>query len=419
MESFKNIANNFINQHTNLTNDDKNLFYNIFLELAKEQQNTYDDLKNLIIKELAYTTKFTDKFEIFTALVDTEDIDKIINFTPIETISANFFKDGFLYSNIGFLNCSYGDKYNYIDKDFIATISFNNNEYEVKYKLHNTSILIQKEAEIIKCALQNNIKFPVIFAPMSRRAVEIVVDLTDISNFDDSQFSEDFIVDLKIELNGLTNVLLLDKTLVWNVVTSVPKARENTNVSLTLVGDKEYQYYEFEPFNEFKDNEFIYVKNENSDIRKLDNNLVYVGLDKDISINKLDCIKFEITDIKLTSYFSNTPESLSNPFFKMHENVNIKDRILTIADIEYVLNQFENIKHSDISFKLENSENIYTYCFEDKHQYPFDYKLRNSCNRCYIRFIPVENDIFFEDKISFIIDYFNYFYPEFYFVGVR
>lgn len=426
----ENNINQILNQCNTLSSNDKDMLAAIFNELSNEQKATFDNLKNIVLKEYDFTIEEKiQEFNITTAIVDVDKLNNISScFHPVIELSnyvvsekinisgeslKNFNENEVFRLGVSFLFCSYELKQDFLEKTYQAKITYDNQTYYASYSLHDNKEFIAQEEIVEKTALKYNVKTPVIYSPMSRRAIKIWLDVTDF-DFDVDAIN----IDLQLELNGLNKILLLNKCLVWNVQLTykenLPSLRDNTNYNLTNVFDTTFQIYEFN----IEKNEFIHVINKNCDARIIDDK-VYLALDKNVDINELDYIKLTIFNTSNNPNFKNhiNPELKFNSLYITENNYEFKKRIFSLADIEYVLNKFEDVSYSKITQTL-NDNDINMYKSVDNYHYPKSFKIRNA-NKCYIKFDYDEFDKFFCDKINFILAYMNYYYPEFYFVGVK
>lgn len=372
--------------------DNEQLFEELIRNLRVEQDELYKKLLDKVNRE--NFPKTTQNIKIFTYLIDLSDKnnEKIYEkgFSPIINEQEE----------ILFLNCKYTDFDMYLNQEYTGIIEKNGQKSEISYKFSKIDSFVQAEKVLSKTLLQNDMKKPYIYSPYSRRAVEIILDKDDI----------DGDIDYQLEKNGLKNVLMENYELAWNVIIeekdTFPYLNENTNKKATIFDETIYQIYQ----TNLKSNEYIYVRNEKSQTRKIDNE-IYIALDKDVSFDN-----FLYSKIKINQNVYHSNEIFENIY---DDSTDFKQRIVTSGDIEYIINKFAKL---DINFegfsinKPKTMENILVYNKDDEYIYSKDLKLRKS-NLLYLKF-GNNDDFYFNDKISYILSFLNYYYPEYYFVGV-
>lgn len=405
-----------IGNSCHLSEEDKGLFTAIFEGLQKQQENIFSKIEANVKADILH--KRLDNWNIATVLIDKTDDKKFFQNGFTEIVSIDVHREQMKYeeleetkgniycAGIGFLNCRYHEIRGYINKIYSAKVTTKDSEYQVSYRLYPTTVFFEKEEKAEKTALQYGIKVPAIYSPMSRRAVLVKVEF---NNYKISK-SDQLQIDFQYKNNGLDHILLSGKTLVWNISVSeknqIPK--ENTKKSITPAFAKTYQIYEFDT----KINEYIYIESSGADLKRF-GDTIYLGLSENHSINDLRYWRIQLNSYSL-DYLKDTDFSFRNEFISKD---NFKERIRTEADIQYIMNCFDKkyFKYKGCQNK-EGRRSIEVYDKRNSYHYPKDKHLTSS-SFCYVVIEETEN-IYFEDLVSYVMAYMNYFYPEFYWVGV-
>ncbi len=451
---------NKIDKSDNFIVDEKHWINKVFDEMGKKQEHLYNELLEKVRVECfsrnAYEQnkngeKIFHQFEVVTSLVseDTRDnlesklellkkdnLFEIVKIFPnSETFDIGKHKN-IEYAGTAFLDCDYKDVRKYLDsveQPYKAKISSQTEgDFELDYYFEKNYDFLVAECILTEILIQNAIKYPPIYSPFSRRAVDIKLKL------DGRDLPEDAKVDLCYKENNLDQVVKTNTTLVWNVL-------EDTD--LKILDDAEDK--NIIPFNDnvFKlcqvfidKDEYIFVQDERSDIKRVGNN-VYVLVDKDnknidISYKKIALKKYNISNLDKNYIYKNDYD-YKNEF---------KERILTKGDVAYIVGQFADIGiclDSILTSVCKKSQTIignYSSDYKDTYKYSKDdiFRIRSivddnvkECDKptdldkpiiairstLYIKFKP-SGDRYFVDKVNYISSFLNYFYPEFIFVGV-
>lgn len=390
----------------------------VFEGLQKHQEDIFSKIEANIKKDFVYQEP--DNWNIATVLIDKTDYEKFFNSGFTEIVSINTHREQMKYdeleeikgakniycAGIGFLNCRYHEVQQYVNKVYSAKVKTKDSEYQVSYRLYPTSLLLDREEKIERTGIQYGIKVPPIYSPMSRRAVLVRAEFgsCEVNRSDQMQ------IDFQYEANGLDHILLPGKTLVWNVSISeknqIPK--ENTNKAIIPLFEKVCQIYEFDTGI----NEYIYIESSETNLKR-SGDTIYLGLDESKSISDLRYWKIRLNSYSL-DYLKNTNFYFINEFTS--EAV-YKERIRTEADIQYIMNCFDKryFRYKGCQNK-EGRRSIQVYDKRSSYHYPKDRHLTSN-SFCYV-IIEETETIYFEDLVSYVMAYMNYFYPEFYWVGV-
>lgn len=411
-----------------LSDYDKEVLGEIAETLKEKQAMLFQNIENKVDRQMQDKKDIEDKWNIVTALIDKNEVEEARDNGLNEIIEIDTFKPYLKYeelkknrcdltgidsycAGITFLKCPYHEVEEITCKKYNAYVLGDGVNFEVEYSLKPYKGYYKIEEIVERTARQYNLKRPPLFSPLSRRAIKVEVDF---KHHEIPQSHNNVTIDFKLNENNLIDILQIEKTLVWNVELlndyEVPDPKQNTNKSVIPLFDKVYQLYEFT----VEENEYIYFESSVSDIKRYENN-IYVNLKENNDIEDCRYYKIKINRYKNSS-FSNEIKIYENFF---HYNRYSKERIRTEADIEYTFNLLENectYYKGIIRKETPNNLAIRTYKNEDAYHYSKNKKLRSSAI-CYVKFNQSDNWLF-EDYISYMLAYMNYYYPEFYWVGV-
>ena len=424
METLTDVSS-IIDSSRNIDGYEKAVLKKLFYKLEENQKNVFKEIESEVSKQLGNLHTKKENWHITTALIDSDkctiDAAKRNGFYEVIPLDVNEEKMPFtelnvyrnddpdvqrrgnVYAGIVFLNCKYSEIGCY-KKDYYAIVHTSEGDLEVKYNLIPYEGILEYEKKLERAALQYGINVPLIYSPMSRRAMIVKVDI-------DASFVEkkrDHVIDFLYEKNQLNGVILNKKTMVWNVKTEekerLPRPKENVDKSIIPLFDSAKIVYTFDA----NDNEYFYVQSENIDIWR-NNNKVYLGID---SIMKIDSIDYE----RFTICYGNPDFIGKNDLFENNYDFEccLKERVRTKGDILNILSCFD-LKCEDVYFSGKQ-DTIRTYEKRCTYHYPKDDVLKSS-SVVYVK-IQGSKDLYFEDHISYVFSYLNYYYPEFRWVGV-
>lgn len=411
-----------INGSEGLSECDKELFREVFHGLLSEQERIFGEIKEHIEREmLYYNRERTKRWRIITTLIEKEQLEEykgqglypVIYREPaseiitVDKIKKMDVSDSQYSAGMVFLNCRYPEVEGYLERIYHAHITTVEGIIEVEYKLFFSDILLEQEELLEKTAAQCHIEKPFLFSPFSRRAAQVKIDLGPLS-LTNSKILQ---IDLDFSLNGLEDIVLCNKVLVWNVEITekdhLPYPMENSNKKVIPLFDNTYEIYTFA----LDIDEYMYIDSNETEIKRIEETL-YLALPKDKNPEYLDYKK-----IKINKFFGNITGTylFEN---KMADDQVIKQRIRTLADISYVVRQFlpSGIQWKGYAKKVAEGASIQVYDKRNSYHYSKDDRLRSS-SIIYLKF-EAEEPLFFEDKVSYLLAYLNNRYPEFQWVGV-
>lgn len=432
MERFTDVSD-IVDSARNIDGYEKDLLKKLFKKLESNQENLYKQIEAKVEKQLCLSDSSESCWNICTALIENDNsainqakhngYHEIVhvesNHEEMKFTELNVYKDddsdiarrGNVYAGTMFLDCKYSEIIS-LKKDYSGMVYTDTGSYEVKYNLIPYHAFMDEEKKLEQTALQYGVKVPLIYSPMSRRAVvvKVGIDVQEITKHGD------FSIDFQYEKNGLDNKIIVNKTLVWNVENLgkdiLPFPKDNAEKKITALFDKTFVIYSFDA----KENEYYYVRSDNHDIRRIAGS-VYVGIDNKTKIEQIDYQKFTINPVN-KSFLENIMSSENNKSFenKYDPACCAKKRVRTKGDVYNVLSCFD-INYEEILFKPKY-EAVCTYGKDYKYHYPTDEVLISS-SEIYIKLSDNNDDKFFEDYVSYVFAYLNYYYPEFRWVGVK
>lgn len=419
-------VSDIVDASRNIDGYEKDLLKKLFEKLELNQISMYEQIEEKISKQLHSPERC---WHIYTAFIENDDytieqakgngfheivpVDsnhnkmKFSEFNTYTDDDLNVFKRGNVYAGTMFLKCKYSELIDF-KKDYSGVVYTDTGEKycDVTYNLMPYHALMEEEKKLEQTALQYNIDVPIIYSPMSRRAVVVKVNI-DVKNVREHR---NYSIDFQYDKNGLDKNIYLNKTLVWNVSSEgkdvLPRPRENSEKKITAQFDKNFVIYSFYA----GENDYYYVRSDNHDIRRIDDS-VYLGIDSRTQIEYIEYQKFTIENIN-KSYIENIM-SFEN---KYNPDYCLKKRVRTKGDIHNILSCF-GISYDGIYFKPKY-EAVCTYGKDYKYHYPTDNVLISS-SVVYIKLSDNTDDIFFEDYVNYVFAYLNYYYPEFRWVGVK
>ena len=423
-----NNMNELIDNMKYLSEYDKEVIGGIFDNLIRHQNSMFE--KIIAKTELQQREReLALKWNIITAAISKDEVEQSkknglyeildtvcfaekLHYEDLNLVTDNK-KNGLCSAGVSFLFCKYQDVFKYLNRKYKACVTTNNDSFEVEYYFEKYGGYYDIERIIERTAMQYEVDVPILLEPISRRAINVIVDL---SKYGFSK-SDNMIIDFQFAKNGLTEIIKEKTTLVWNVEivekNEIPRPRENTDKKLLAkivpFFEEVYQLYQF-PSNE---NEFYYVESKIQDIKRYGSS-VYLNLHEKEKIEDVRYSKLIVHDIP-QKYIDKIDCSFRTFFDDRCIN---KVRIRTEADIDYVMNSMKNdiALYQGLCRKRDNEDSIYIYNSYDAYYYPKN-KILRSASICNVQFRSSEN-IYFEDYVSYILSYLNYYYPEFYWVGV-
>ena len=394
----------------------KNILERTLCELAKENKQVFDEIKSKVFES---NIKSKDLYwSICTILVSKKEKEKYEKLYPVcefqiddeEDLNNN--SNLYYYENV-FLNCSYSEINNILNKTYIAKVKYEDGTIkEVKYYIIFDNSLIEKEKIIYDISNQYNINFPNIFSPYSRKFAAIYIDLVGLEK--DKKYIE---VDLALNENNLSKYILEDKILLWNlfIENSDSFCSKNEKVNKGMLPYEDEIYYKYK-FDDLENNKYILIEDDFYELDRKDESVI-VKSKKDIN-NKYK--KVEISEVNEEEL-----KAISEKYFLNEYNKSFYDKkiLRTKADVNYVVRGFNknrfNFSVEYIDFNKEEHKIIQRYGKDFKY-HSFDDGLIKFSNKskCYLKFTGDINSIYFEDYVNYVLSYLENYYPEYTWVGV-
>ena len=440
-----------IDQMENVSPAEKLVYKSIFESLKNRQNDFFDELKKEINAE--ENEKRDETIDIYTLLADKEqksELEKLMfnavctsnnmqetsekqeEIAPLQdgniTIkNQNILNEKSHFIGMAFWNGTYDEKADIKDiteKIYYANVTINGEVYEkqAEYSLVRSRIFIENEKMIHSMAIQYGIETPLIYNPMARRALEVWIRLPfEVSKRDIIE------IDLQLEKYNIKNNLLLDKYLMWNVdvkdQNQLPPAKSEDYSEILPMWDKEFMIYRFNT-GSVNDNHKDYILIENSlrNIKRI-GSAIYWQCQENHSEMRYSKITIYDLDDNLKQKLCSQTELFHNEYEP--GIFGEKRRVRTIADAMACINAIAlkmDIKCQDIytniqKAKKEGKSVICTYSKDYDYYQIKDDRLRCAEN-CVVCFEKSE-DVFYVDKISYILGYMNNRYPEYRWIGVN
>ena len=398
----------------NLNNFDKDVLNKIFRKLDKKQTDLFKELEGNAEKQFQKSDdieKLNNMWKIVFALIDADkqyaEWHEVIEKLPVFNERLVF--EASKPDAVAFLKCRYSEIGKYTGKTYKAKVVSDDKESNVQYTLHRYYGFIEDRERLLeKTAIQYGVERPVMFSPFSRRAVSVKIEEPD-------KIKDGANIDFMLEENGLSRILLSGKKLVWNVkieskdTFSEPDRVEGNEVVPFF--ENVYEIYKFK----VTEKQFVYANTGISDTQRYENS-IYVNLTEGKTVESVDYSK-----ITLEQPTENWQETLGDFYADNFwgNKIRNKERIRTEADVKYVISSFGDrvlLKKVTLNKDEKSVKSIVTYDKDDSYHYIKDKHLRSLKHCCYLGFEQSDHWLF-EDYISYILSFMNYFYPEFYWVG--
>ncbi len=353
---------------------------NFFIALAAALEDNTNEMFCQIQKEIIDKSYSCRTFPIVTVLCRNGIDDGFYPIIPKEESD----------NNIVFLNQPAGELQNAYDYETEGR----------KIRLERTNSFVLKESMISSMFSIYNIQQPTVFSPYARRAYKVF-------EFDEKG---DYVpVDLSKNKINFGDERIICAELCWNVEVLPDSKLRPKNVIVNNI-----EYYRFQNCNQ------------NSFICPDEYYEAFVPI-KSSGENSIDILKKaydnaqpKMNKITIIPVDAEAPERFSSLF---ERNVPCPQRLNNYADISIAVNKFyPNPKEFDgVVGSVTNSKSIKDYSSGYRYFYTDDFSEMCRKNRkyCYLRFVDSKDDIFFEDRVNFFISFIRYFYPDFYWVGVK
>ena len=312
---------------------------------------------------------------------------------------------GYVYAKVNLFELIEFDQ---TPKHVITLMDKNGNIRQLNYYLVWSDEAMKQVKKIWKLSRLYKSEEPLAFIPYARRLFAIEVDVEELLSNDKIQIVS---ADFKFDDNELTNKILLNKELVWNVKIDEP---EGIDPKTSPIGKVVHWKY---TFSELLDNQYVVPKALQWPTMKVDFSKIqeveydfeseYKGKFEKITIYKTDCNEYAEHEIFECNY--------------NRERLNYQPRLRSLADINYEIKKFDLPSYiQEIQVELNPISNLKelgkipsNMAFFEKGR--FGYK---NMNNIFLYFLgDIENEMFF-DYIHFVLEYLTYCYPEIGWKGV-
>lgn len=418
-----------VEQMDSLTSSEKAHLRVIFESLERKQEELFSMLKQEVRREVAFSAD--ESIDIFVALVGPEqkkalrdcnffeicpEVNSLID-DNIELKNKVMFMDDDYAAGIVFWDEDYNLISEILSKKYSATFMINGTKYETFFYLKQSKVFIEKEKEIQRLSIQYRIEKPLIYNPMARRALEIFVKMPC-----EIKKSDVVSIDLQFEKNQLMDKIITNSYLVWNIsekdYDELPPAKTGKFDEILPLWDKTFSIYRFPVKNKSKNvKDFIVVDNDLRMIKRVEND-IYWQLKEDYT--EMRYKKFSIyfnSEAVINKIKFQSKGLFHNEYLELPTG-NI-ERIRTKGDAFRVISCFEKLGISCLEILTSKSDKDIIYTYPSKMDY---YQLKDERLRvqhqCVIYFERNDEDVFFSDKVSYVLGYMNHRYPEYQWIGV-
>ena len=381
--------------------EERQMFEDIFSELAKHQEKFLCELEKRIIEE-KNSCDWDKDFDIAVKIAS-GDYEKVLrDFFPVNVGCSLIFCKNPSTSFETTAESDFQETAFFVEADYKAIDNFcfprkyqgqiitaDGTEKKFFYSLQRHDRFVRQEKILFEISELYKIERPVIFSPYARKAVDIKIFDCNADDFKNLQK-----VDWQLEKNNLRGILLTDLKLFWNVKIesdSIRRGRELGEKEEYIGADGNLIRYEY--FQTFDRDKKIFVLPE----QHCD----------DLRIISDDERKF------ILGYHSVLSEK--------------NCKIISLNDIEKVLNCFNSTRRGKVfpahfeSFNAKNFTPLERYRREDNYYISTkNFLLLSIRNKpvCLINFGGARN-IFKVDYANYVLNYFELNYPEFNWAGVE
>lgn len=284
------------------------------------------------------------------------------------------------------------------------------NKSEVPYYLCQSDLIVRKCKKIWNMSKLYGDESPIVYMPYSTRLFYIEIDIETILGKQDFELEE---LNLCFADNGLSEKIICDKALLWNV--KIEPAGIEIEPYKNPIGQMVYWRYKFTGLQENK-----YIMPENIQWPSFD---IKVISDTEIEMDFINKPTDEFEGIRIYDIKKEEFEGIEI-YTTNYNNKNLDKhyRIRSLSDIRYELNKFESnnedVYIADICMKSQSNKkgiNRYNSEMSIYEKGRFGYKNKN---KVFIEFKGDCNYNFFEDYANFVIETLTYLYPEIGWEGV-
>lgn len=411
-----------IESSSHLQREEKTVMHALFSTLAEEQQRLFDILLERTVEEVYPNRASVQSQEMNHAIVtcllpsSQKEWASQEHLVPILEESETFFpvKEQILlsdlgdilegeplYSGFGFLHCSYDKMDEMFDRPLQGRYEDKDGQWHpVSYHLSKESGYLETEKMLFESFAQNNRKEPPIFSPMSRRAVNVFLHIQECETQPER-------IDFQWKENGLEEILVTDSLLFWNLSATdsdkLPALQEVDPQKVLPLFDEMYHIY---PVS-VSDNEFLWIS-QKSAVMKRDHENLYLGVEDTSALEYKKLRVHLVAEAEKVRLFENV-------FEKSRVE---KERVVTLWDISFIVAQFSplGLKLEGVSLQKSKLETLKPYSQDDLYPYSRD-KFYRKGTGLFLQFAEAEDDMFFLDKVAYVLQYIQHFYPEFHYIG--
>ena len=409
---------------------ERQMLEKIFFALADHQENFLKELEGRLVEES--NVNDCDKiFEIAAKLIKRDDLEARRGFFPLKNSSDLIFaerdespfensrqtKDEIFQATF-FLDVRYEDIKNFCEPKRYRgqVVTADGTRKNFSYTLRRHEKFIANEKILFELATLYKIRRPIIFSPYARKAVEIKID-----GLDEDELTSLQTFDLMLAENGLSQKLLTDYELCWNVQIENADINHGGELEEYIGADENLIRYEY--FHTFdRDTKIFVLPNQHCDNLRVklsdDERKIIFGYNS--LLKERSCKIVRLSDIENLS---------ANTFTNDFPRKNSTLRLRSEGDLEKVLACF-NLTRFGKNFPahfgslgiVKNSRTITIYRREDRYFIPPENRLLDKFKSkaiCCVKFFGDAQSKFKTDYANYVLYYLSQNYPEFTWVGVE
>lgn len=377
-----------------MNNEERDFFERLTQSLQERQDDFFQYLKERTLE----TYHHSEQINAIHTWMQRDGNEPMTDFFPM-------LDDTELPTNLVFVDCPCSEISNY--EEHIHKVLIDGIEKEVS--LVHTDVFLEKEKIVFALFQAYNVFMPRIYNPYARRAFLVVEDFEPISEKDDEAVlneKTEFVLNFKRQKIEFQDKHIFHGNLYWNLelIPSSKLARYNE----VPVAGKQFVRIRFE---NIKKNSFIVI--DGLDVENCPMKRNGETIDVEQSDFEASYLQYQMVTVKeihtSQKTFCNTVRNDSP----------IPDRIRTKADIRLAVHAYALLPEEFVGFFSKTNQNTLKG-YPRHYKYPYSGALdvgRTSKNYCYLKFQQKKDDIFFEDRVEYLISFLRYQYPECYWVG--
>ncbi|MDF2544615.1 MAG: hypothetical protein K0S47_4333 [Herbinix sp.] len=384
----------------------KGMLKELFTQLGLYNESVMKELQSEILSKKNSVDELP---VIITALIDRQRLDKFC----FEK-DSQFAEMAINQKPVYFLRCSYeeikqicGEK-SQKPRKYKGHVTDSNGTHTFDYYFKFNDCHLRAEKMLEQLAKTYHLPVPIVYSPFSHKSFDLI-DNIDSSIRDRKSVSYDF------EANGLKDIVLCNKVLLWNVRSSDSKVMQPVSKKpyLNLV---KYQYQ----FTDRKPNQYIVPSEENELVYEVRNDMNEtdlwlqneLGKFRTLTISSIDQNRVDIKELLMEGFiYHNEREVCCYPL----------ERIRSWSDINYAVAVFSGNPYISLQVDKNNNGRTVIKRYSKKYAYQLEPTIRQrTVGTSYITFqCSGEQEWLLSDYANYILTYLDIYYPEIEWVGLH